>query len=132
MRLKEQLTKDTPYITLYKFLLDLGIIPAVILSKLIDADSYTYCRLSEDPAYFECTDTFIQSELKLSSPTLRKYIDDFVDQGFIFVRKIEKNGFKHRFIKLNEEKLLDKYKKFELAKYSEDDNTADVFVYVKK
>ena len=61
MKLKELILQDTPYIPIYRFTLQkFGTQQAMLLSFLIDADSYASVRLKEDNDYFKCTDSFIK------------------------------------------------------------------------
>lgn len=110
MKLKEQILRDTPFIPLYKFALeDRNIQEALLLSFLIDADSFAATRLAEDWEYFQCTDSFIQSQTNLSSPTIKKYLDKLMNEGIIFIRIIRLEFTQQRFIKLNNTKLIQMY-----------------------
>ena len=110
--LKQLLIDDCPYLAVYKFLKKRGVVEANLLSFLIDANSYASCRLVEDTTYFQCSDSFIQSQLELSSPTIKKYIDKFVNEGLIYKRMQKINSAEYRFVKVNEQKLIQLYNEY--------------------
>lgn len=111
MTIKERMMEDTQYFPVYKFLLDLGIAEAMILSILIDMDSFASNRAFDDNTFFKCTDNFLLSigNLNITAPTIKKYFDKFVNQGYIQVRIINHQNTNCRYVKINQDKLIKKY-----------------------
>lgn len=132
MKLKEKILQDTPYIPVYRFTLQkFSTQQAMLLSFLIDADSYASVRLKEDNDYFKCTDSFIKRQVYLSSPTIKKYLDNLVNDGMIFIRLVKVNNVVQRFIKLNQVKLIDMYEQFNKIEKQTLYDTEEEIVYLR-
>ena len=118
MTFKEELMDETQYIPYYKFLLfgkpkDTN--KYLLLSILIDGDSFASNRLVEDALFFECTDEFIyRYGIKWSRNTLEGYFKSLEKEGLIYTKRMAKPHYNYppRYVKLNYQKLTDMYQKF--------------------
>jgi hypothetical protein len=101
-----------------------------MLSYLIDAEDFVENRLRIDTDYFECTNDFIKSLLSgWSDAEINTAQQKLKDSGFIdiVVTKAGKGCLKHKFIKLN----LDKINELRHNKPMLIDVTSDI-VQIKK
>ena len=122
MKLKELLMTDSSYYTVYKFLPWTNAkeqSKMTLMSMLIDADSFASNRLQNDRDYFQCTNNFIKGVYKAnwSRNTLDAYFNELEEEGYIFIKKVSTEGANYpvRCVKLNNQKLTDMYKEFNMC-----------------
>lgn len=79
---------------------------AIILSLLIDLDaSDESIRLSANPSYFMCTDTYIQSIRKYDTHTIKSILNRLEEDNFIQVQIIKLPIGNRRFIRVDNNKI---------------------------
>lgn len=79
---------------------------AIILTLLIDLDaSDESIRLSADPAYFMCTDNYIQSIRKYDTHTIKSILNKLEEDGFIKVQVVKLPAGNRRFIRVDKNKI---------------------------
>ena len=102
------LSLEDNYIKLYKFAFCLGSKLDVILSVLINAETWVTQGLSDDPDYFKCNiQGFMQNLLTgYSDHEIRSSINKLCDLGLISKRSININGNQSLFIKLNKDAII--------------------------
>lgn len=122
--LSNKLSIEDNFIKVYKFTFELGSKLDVVLSALINAETWVDQGLSDDPDFFRCNVQGFMSNLLTgySDYEIRSSINRLCDLGLIFKRSVNIGGEKSLFIKLNHDAILAFKEKAENKRYKQDDS----------